>query len=141
VKRLPPNSLPPASELSFEFSRASGPGGQNVNKVSTAVRLRFDIRRSRSLPDEVKERLFQLAGNRVTREGVLIIEARRFRTQDRNRQDALERLRHLVARAARKPKRRKPTKPTRASKGRRLDHKRRRSATKRRRAAPDHSED
>jgi ribosome-associated protein len=131
VKRLPPNSLPPASELSFEFSRASGPGGQNVNKVSTAVRLRFDIRCSRSLSDEVKERLVQLAGNRVTREGVLIIEARRFRTQDRNRQDALERLRHLVARAARRPKRRKPTKPTRASKGRRLDHKRRRSATKR----------
>jgi ribosome-associated protein len=127
---LPPNFLPPASELTFEFSRASGPGGQNVNKVSTAVRLRFDIGRSRSLQDEVKERLVQLAGNRVTRGGVLVIEARRFRTQEKNRQDALERLRLLLARAGRRPKRRKPTKPTRESRGRRLEHKRRRSATK-----------
>ena len=138
---LPADFLPPASELTFEFSRASGPGGQNVNKVETAVRLRFDIHRSRSLPDEVKERLVQLAGNRVTRQGVLVIEARRFRTQDRNRQDALERLRHLLTRAGRKPKRRRPTKPTPESRGRRLEHKRRRSATKRGREAPDRSED
>jgi ribosome-associated protein len=132
---LPPNFLPPASELTFEFSRASGPGGQNVNKVSTAVRLRFDVGRSRSLPEDVKERLVRLAGNRVTRGGVLVIEARRFRTQDRNRQDALERLRHLLARAGRRPKRRKPTKPTPGSTGRRLEHKRLRGATKRGRAA------
>jgi ribosome-associated protein len=138
---LRPNFLPPAGELTFEFSRASGPGGQNVNKVSTAVRLRFDVRRSRSLPDEVKERLVHLAGSRVTRDGVLVIEARRFRTQDNNRQDALERLRHLLARAGRTPKRRRPTKPTPKSKVRRLEHKRHRSTTKRGRATPDRSED
>jgi len=128
---LPPNFLPPASELTFEFSRASGPGGQNVNKVSTAVRLRFDVGRSRSLPEDVRERLVQLAGNRVTRGGVLVIEARRFRTQDRNRQDALERLRHLLARAGRKPKRRKHTRPTAKSRERRLEAKKRQSAIKR----------
>jgi len=128
---LPPNFLPPAGELTFEFSRASGPGGQNVNKVSTAVRLRFDVGRSRSLPEDVKERLVQLAGNRVTRGGELVIEARRFRTQDRNRQDALERLRHLLARAGRRPKQRERTRPTAKSRERRLEAKKRQSAIKR----------
>jgi ribosome-associated protein len=126
-------SLPPAAELSFEFSRSSGPGGQNVNKVSTAVRLRFDVRRSRSLAEDAKERLIGLAGRRVTGDGVLIIEARRFRTQDKNRQDALERLRDLLARARRRPKRRKRTKPTTQSREQRLEGKRRRSAIKKNR--------
>jgi ribosome-associated protein len=122
-------------ELRFEFHRASGPGGQNVNKVATAVRLRFDLRGSGTLPDDVKERLIAIAGNKVTRAGVLVIEASRFRTQDKNRQDALERLRRLVVRALRKPRRRKPTAPTGAARERRLLAKRRRGATKQARAA------
>jgi ribosome-associated protein len=128
-------SLPPDNELAFEFSRSSGPGGQNVNKVSTAVRLRFDVGCSRSLPEDVKARLVKIAGKRITRDGVLIIEARRFRTQDSNRQDAIERLRDLLARARRKPKRRKRTRPTAVSKERRLEGKRRRAALKRARSA------
>ncbi|MFZ1947188.1 MAG: alternative ribosome rescue aminoacyl-tRNA hydrolase ArfB [bacterium] len=122
-------------EAAFEFLRSSGPGGQNVNKVSTAVRLRFDITQSASLPEDVKQRLVRLAGGKVTREGVLLIEARRFRTQDKNRQDALERLRALVRRAAIKPKRRKRTRPTANSRERRLEAKRRRAALKRRRSS------
>jgi ribosome-associated protein len=102
-----------------------------VNKVSTAVQLRFDVMRSPSLPDEVKERLIRLGGKRITEEGVLIIEARRFRTQERNRQDARERLADLVRRAARRPKKRRKTRPTAASKERRLESKRRRSELKR----------
>jgi ribosome-associated protein len=129
------NLLPRADEIRFEFYRSSGPGGQNVNKVATAVRLRFDLRGSGSLSEDVKERLVVIAGNKVTRAGVLVIEASRFRTQDRNRQDALERLRRLVARALRKPRRRKPTAPTGAARERRLLAKRRRGATKQARAA------
>ncbi len=117
------------SELTFETYRSSGPGGQNVNKVATAVRLRFDLARS-SLPEAVKERLARLAGSRLTGEGILIIEAQRFRTQERNQQDALERLQALVTRAWIPPKARRPTRPTTASVARRLEGKKRRSQAK-----------
>jgi ribosome-associated protein len=119
------------SELGFEFVRASGPGGQNVNKVATAVQLRFDIRASATLPDEVKERLVSLGGKRVSRRGVLVIDARRYRTQERNRQDALDRFVALVKKAASRRKRRRSTAPTRASKERRLEAKRQKSQRKR----------
>ncbi len=108
------------SELSESFIRASGPGGQNVNKVASAVQLRFDVRRSPSLPPDVRLRLERLGGSRVTNEGVLIITAERFRSQDHNRADARARLADLVSRAAIRPKVRRPTRPTLASKQRRL---------------------
>lgn len=118
-------------ELQLDFVRASGPGGQKVNKVSTAVQLRFDVRESASLPEEVKRRLARLAGRRMTAEGVLILEARQHRTQEQNRQEAIDRLVELVRRAAQKPKVRRPTRPTAASQRRRLEAKRRRGEIKR----------
>jgi len=116
-------------ELQFEYIRASGPGGQNVNKVATAVQLRFDISAS-SLPDDVKTRLNHLAGKRVTNEGVLILEAKRFRTQEQNREDAILRFIALIRRSALKPKPRTKTKPTKASKEKRLKAKKQRGEIK-----------
>jgi ribosome-associated protein len=118
------------SEISESFIRASGPGGQNVNKLSTAVQLRFDVRRSPSLPDEVRARLERLAGKRLTRDGVLVIAAQRFRTQERNREDALARLVELIRAATVRPAVRRPTRPTYASKVRRLEGKKRRGGVK-----------
>ncbi len=118
-------------EIQEDFVRASGPGGQNVNKVSTAVQLRFDVAHSPSLPDPVRARLMAIAGRRITQEGVLIIEAERYRSQRRNRDDALERLIELIREACEVETPRRPTRPTLASKKRRLDSKQRRGATKR----------
>jgi ribosome-associated protein len=121
-------------DISERFVRASGPGGQNVNKVATAVELRFDLAGTRSLTDETKQRLRALAGERLRRDGFLVIEARRFRTQEANRIDARQRLIDLIERARQRPKPRRPTRPTRASVERRLEEKKSRSLIKSSRA-------
>jgi ribosome-associated protein len=128
--RVTPSISIAERELEEHFIRAPGPGGQNVNKLASAVELRFDVRRSPSLPDDVRARLERLAGSRLTREGVLVIDAHRHRTQARNRQDARERLVDLIRRAAVAPRPRRATKPTAGSRERRLESKKRRSAIK-----------
>lgn len=129
--QVTPSVVIPESEISERFVRASGPGGQNVNKVATAVELRFDPSRSAALPSEARERLRVLAGSRMTADGVLVIDARRHRTQGQNREDARERLAELIRLALVKPRRRRRTKPGKAAVERRIDSKKRRSDTKR----------
>jgi len=119
------------NEIELHFIHSSGPGGQHVNKVATAVQLKLGVGNSPSLPGDVRARLIRLAGRRITRDGILIIEARRFRTQERNREDAIGRLKELIRRAAEKPKTRKKTKPSKAAKMRRIESKKRRSEIKR----------
>jgi len=128
-------------EIREDFIRASGPGGQNVNKVASAVQLRFDVKNSPNLPHDVRERLIRRAGRRVTEAGVLIIEARRFRTQERNRQDAMDRLVRLIREASETLRPRRKTKPTLASMRLRFETKRRRGKTKRmRQSVPPHED-
>lgn len=131
----------PENEIEEHFVRASGPGGQNVNRVATAVQLRFDAARSPSLPEDVRRRLMRLAGKRLTRDGVLVIDARRYRTQDQNRKDAQDRLADLIRKASEPPRPRKPTKPTRASRRRRLERKTRRGRLKRLRTPVERPDD
>lgn len=119
------------NEIQYDFVRSSGPGGQNVNKVSTAVQLRFDVAASPSLTEEIKSRLIQIAGSRMTTEGVLLIDAHQYRTQEQNRADAQLRLVDLLRQAAAKPKPRKKTRPSASAKAQRLDEKRQRSEIKR----------
>ncbi len=128
------------NELEFSFIRASGPGGQNVNKVSSAVQMRFDARRSPSLPNSVSIRLQALAGARLTLEGVIVITAARHRTQERNRADAIGRLVEMIGKAAIEPVKRRPTRPTKASRQRRLDGKAQRGGVKALRGKPNVSE-
>jgi ribosome-associated protein len=127
----------PDGEIRFTFIRSAGPGGQNVNKLSTAVQLRFDVEGSPSLPERVKRRLALFAGSRLTSGGELLIEARRFRTRERNRRDALDRLTALIRKAAHRPKTRRPTKPSKAAKRARLESKLRRGKTKELRRRPN----
>ncbi len=133
---VPPEISIPEREIILEFVRASGPGGQKVNKTATAVQLRFDVANSPSLPEDVRDRLIRLGGKRITDDGILILQARRFRTQEKNRQDAIERLRELVKRASRRPKIRRRLRPSISSKRRRLENKRRQSEKKRWRRPP-----
>ena len=127
----------PDNELTFSFVRSSGPGGQNVNKVATAAQLRFDVRNSPSLPAEVKERLIKLAGYRMTQDGVLVIEAKRYRAQEQNRADALLRLTVLLEKAARRPRVRHATRPSRAARVKRVESKKKRGAVKKQRQSLD----
>ena len=129
------------NELHLEFVRASGPGGQNVNKVSSAVQLRFNVSQSACLPPEVKKRLIQAAGRKVKADGVLVIQARRFRSQEQNRVDAINRLVALIQKATVAPKTRRKTKPSAAARERRLKHKRQRSQVKQTRKPVQFSKD
>src|SRR5512147_1980347 len=113
-------------EIGLRFIRSSGPGGQNVNKVATSVQLRFDVGNTQSLPGDVRTRLIRLAGRRITQDGILLIEARQHRTQERNREDAIARLVELIRKATERPKPRKKTKPSLASKERRIESKKQR---------------
>ncbi|MCX7034150.1 MAG: alternative ribosome rescue aminoacyl-tRNA hydrolase ArfB [Arenimonas sp.] len=133
--QISPTLAIPDQELEERFVRSSGPGGQNVNKVSTAVELRFDVAHSPSLPEAVRERLLARRDRRITDDGVLVLSAQRFRTQDRNREDARDRLAAVIAAALTAPKKRVATKPTKGSKERRLGAKRERSTVKRHRSA------
>ena len=136
-----PDIIIDESELAFSFVRAGGPGGQHVNKVATAVQLRFDVQQTAALPTAVRERLVQLAGRHLTAEGVLVIQAGRYRSQERNRQDAIARQMGLIRRAAAVTPVRRPTRPSAAGQERRLRQKRARSATKQRRRQPPGSEE
>ena len=138
--RVTPDIEIPEEHIRMDYVHASGPGGQNVNKLATAAQLRFDVAGCPTLSQDVKERLISLAGRRVSRSGVLLINARRHRSQEKNRKDALRRLTEMIQLAARPPKTRRKTKPTAASRRRRLDAKRRRSQTKQLRRRVDTSD-
>ena len=139
--QITPSISIPDNELIFTFVRSSGPGGQNVNKVATATQLRFDVRSSPSLPAEVKERLIKLAGYRMTQDGILVVEAKRYRTQEQNRSDAELRLVTLIQKALVRPKTRRLTKPSASSQTRRIESKKRRGTIKRiRQTPPAHDE-
>ena len=134
--RITPSISIDEDELQIDFVRASGPGGQNVNKVSTAAQLRFDVARSPSLPEDVRSRLIKRGGSRITKEGVLVIEARRYRTQEQNRDDALDRFAALLRQAEKPPLARKVTRPSAASRAARLKAKKLRGEVKRLRQFP-----
>lgn len=138
---ITPTLIIPDDELIFTFIRSSGPGGQNVNKVATAVQLRFDVHNSPSLPFEVKERLIKLAGYRMTQDGILAVEAKRYRTQEQNRLDAEQRLATLIQKALVRPKKRRATKPSKTAKAARVDSKKKHGMDKYLRQSPSNHDE